>query len=76
MINFYRRFLPGVARTLQLLTTVLSGNPKVLKWLLIINSAFTTAKAALIAAVPLAYPLPGAVLSMATNASNTHVGVV
>ena len=28
MANFYRRFLPGIARTLQLLTAALAGNPK------------------------------------------------
>jgi hypothetical protein len=30
MINFYHRFLPGIAGTHRLLTTVLSGNPTVL----------------------------------------------
>jgi hypothetical protein len=52
MINFYRRFLPGVARTLQPLTTAFAANPKVPNWLLAMDSAFTVAKAALIAAVP------------------------
>ncbi len=31
-MNFYRRFLPGVAGTLRPLTAALSGNPKVLPW--------------------------------------------
>ena len=56
MVNFYRRFLPGIARTLQLLTDA--------------------AKAALAAAVPLPHPAPNAVLSLATDASDTHVGGV
>ena len=30
MINFYRRFLPGIARTLRPLTDALSGNPRTL----------------------------------------------
>ena len=30
MINFYRRFLPGIARTLRPLTDALAGNPRVL----------------------------------------------
>ncbi len=40
------------------------------------ETAFTAAQAALIAAVPLALPLPGAVLALATDASDTHVGAV
>jgi hypothetical protein len=66
MINFYRRFLPGVAGTLCPLTAVLSGNPKTLPWTPDMDTAFAAATAALVAAVPLAYPLPGV----------THVGAV
>ncbi len=40
------------------------------------ETAFAAAKAALITAVPLAHPLPRAVLALATDASNTHVGAV
>jgi hypothetical protein len=38
--------------------------------------AFAAAKAALVLAVPLAHPLPGAVLVLATDASDTHVGTI
>ncbi len=38
--------------------------------------AFAAAKAALVAAVPLTHPLPGAALALATDASDTHVGAV
>jgi len=76
MVNFYGRFLPGVARTLQPLTAALAGNPKVLTWLPNMSAAFTAAKAALVAAVPLAHPRPDACLSLATDASDTHVGAV
>ena len=76
MVNFYRRFLPGVARTLQPLTAALAGNPKVLTWLPDMSAAFTATKAALVAAVPLAHPQPDACLSLATDASDTHVGAV
>jgi hypothetical protein len=31
-VNFYRWFLPGIARTLQLLTDALKGAPKTLEW--------------------------------------------
>jgi hypothetical protein len=36
-------------------------------------SSFADAKVALVAAVLLSHPLPGAVLSLATNAFNNHV---
>ncbi len=39
-------------------------------------TSFATVKAALITAIPWAHPLPGAVLSQATDASDTHVGAV
>jgi hypothetical protein len=39
-------------------------------------AGFRAAKAALAAAVPLAHPAPNAVLSLATDASDTHVGGV
>jgi cleavage and polyadenylation specificity factor subunit 1 len=74
MVNFYRRFLPGIARTLQPLTDVLKGAPKTLEWPP--AAAFGAAKAALAAAVPLAHPAPNAVLSVATDTSDTHIGGV
>jgi hypothetical protein len=76
MINFYRRFLPGAAGTLRLLTAALSGNPKTLPWTPDMENTFAATKAALVTAVPLAHPLPGAVLPLTTDASDTHVGAV
>ncbi len=76
MINFYCRFLPGVAGTLRSLTAHLSGNPKALPWTPDMETAFAATNAALVAAVPLAHPLPGEVLALATDASDTHVGAV
>jgi len=76
MVNVYRRFLPGIARTLQPLTDALKGAPKMLEWLPATAAAFGAAKAALAAAVPLVHPAPDAVLSLATDASDTHVGGV
>ena len=64
LINFYRRFLPAVARTLQPLTDLLKGSPKVLLWSPAADTAFVAAKAALVAAVPLRHPAPNAVLSL------------
>jgi hypothetical protein len=40
------------------------------------ETAFAAAKAALIAVVPLAHPLPEAILALATDTSDTHVGAV
>jgi len=76
MINFYRRFLPGIAGTLKPLTDALAGAPKHLELSHAQVTAIDAAKAALVAAVPLAHPLPGAVLSLATDASDSHVGGV
>jgi hypothetical protein len=68
MINFYRRFLPGATGTLRPLTAALSGNPKTLPWTPDMETAFAAAKKALVAAVSLAHPLPGAVLALAADA--------
>jgi cytoskeleton-associated protein 5 len=76
MVNFYRRFLPIVTSTLRPLNTPHSGNPKTLPWTPDMETAFAVAKAALVSTVPLAHPLLGAVLALATDASNTHVGAV
>ncbi len=76
IVNFYRRFLPGIARTLQLLTDALKGAPKTLEWLPAAAAAFGSAKAALAAPIPLAHPASNAMLSLATDASDKHVGGV
>ena len=76
MVNFYCRFLPAAARTLQPLTGALKGNPKVLEWSAAMQESFTAIKAALVDTVPLAHPLPHAELSLATDASDTHIGGV
>jgi hypothetical protein len=73
LINFYRRFLPGIAGTLQPLTDLLRGNPKSLVWTEVAAPAFSAAKAALAAATALVHPRPGAVISLATDASDTHI---
>ncbi len=62
----------GVAGTLRPVTAALSGNPKTLPWTPDTETAFAAAKEALVAAVPLAHPLPGAVLALAADTSDTH----
>jgi hypothetical protein len=76
MINFYRRFLPKIAATLRPLTDLLRGSPKVLEWSAAAAEAFQAAKSALVAAVPLSHPAPGATISLAVDASDSHVGGV
>jgi hypothetical protein len=76
LINFYRRFLPGIAGTLKPLTDLLRGNPKTLVWSGSAQSVFTAGKAALAACTKLVHPTPGAIVSLAVDASDTHVGGV
>ena len=76
MINFYRRFLPNIAKTLKPLTTALKGSPKLFVWSKSMNAAFSAAKQALIRATRLNHPNPSAELSLAVDASDTHVGAV
>ena len=63
MINFYRRFLPAAANILRPLTAEMQATTDAIK-------------AALVAAVPLSHPLPAAQLSLATDASDSHIGGV
>jgi len=76
MVNFYRQFLPSIAQVLQPLTDFLRGNPKVLAWSAEAAAAFIAAKAALVSVVPLSHPAPGAPISLAVDASDSHVGGV
>jgi hypothetical protein len=76
MINFYRRFLPGVAGTLQPLTDLLKGSPKSLAWSTPAAAAFEAAKIALANATSLSHPAPNATISLVTDASDSHVGGV
>jgi transposase InsO family protein len=74
LVNFYRRFLPGIAGILKPLTDALAGNPKSLEWSPSLERSFLAAKAALAAATPLVHPSPSASVSLAVDASATHAG--
>ena len=76
LVNFYRRFLAGAACFLKPLTDALAGSPKKLEWTSTMQQAFEKAKAAVAAAVKLVHPAPGATVSLAVDASATHVGGV
>jgi cleavage and polyadenylation specificity factor subunit 1 len=75
MLNFFRRFLPGIAHTLKPLTDLTSGKGAI-KWTSEMHAAFLSAKQALASATPLFHPDPSAKLSLATDASDSHVGAV
>ena len=76
MVNFYRRFLPGIAKILRPLTDALAGNPKSLHGSEIHQEAFEKAKSTLSSAIPLTHPSPSAEVSLVTDASASHVGAV
>ena len=73
LMNFYRRFIPRAAAILLPLTDALVGNPKDLCWTTEMAAAFQAAKLALIKSIKLVHPQPSAQLSLATDASNTHI---
>jgi hypothetical protein len=76
MVNFYHRFLPKCAQILKPLTDLLKGGAKTLERTASAQESFQTAKHLLAAAVPLQHPAPIAELSLATDASDTHIGGV
>jgi hypothetical protein len=75
LVNFYRRFLPGIACMLQPLTDALKGDARNLEWPPC-RHRLQAARGALEVLVPLAHPAPNAVLSLAMDASDIHVGGV
>ena len=77
LVNFYRRFLPSLACTIRPLTDALRGGEKtLLEWTDECEQAFVKAKNSLSEAVLLRHPVPSAPVSLAVDASATHVGAV
>jgi hypothetical protein len=58
------------------LTNLLKGGPRVLEWTAAAQDFFQKVKQLLAAAVPLQHPSPTAKLSLATDASDIHIGSV
>jgi hypothetical protein len=77
MVNFYKRFLPSIARTLRPLTDALHGSRKgadKLEWSATMDAAFAGAKQSLLTATHLAHPTVGTELSVVVEAPAAHVG--
>ena len=78
-INFFHRFLPGVAATLaplHALAASVSSQKAVLDWSDVSAAAFVDAKTALCDAVQLVHPDPSSSLALTTDASLVAVGGV
>jgi hypothetical protein len=69
---FLPSFYPKGGAILKPLTDSLIGSPKSLDWTPAMDSAFSAAKAALVAAVPLVHPNSNEEISLACDASATH----
>ena len=79
MINFYRRFIPGAAKILQLLNDLLQGAKKgnmPIIWSEESKASFSELKRALANAMMLAHPITGALISLAVDASDFAIGAV
>lgn len=76
LLNFYRRFLPGIARVLLPLTNSLASSNLKWSWTPAMEVAFQTARESLCAATTLGHPDPSAPVSLAVDASASHVGAV
>ena len=59
---------------LKPLTDILAGSPKHLEWTSKLQGAFEAVTAATAAAVKLVHPAPDATISLAVDASGTHIG--
>ncbi len=76
LVNFYRRFLPGIASTLRPLTDALQGKrlaSERLTWTPEMEAGFVKAKAALGRATWLGHPNPAARLALHVDASSSHI---
>jgi hypothetical protein len=79
LFNFYRKFIPAAARLVLPLTRALCGSPRgdhLLDWSAEMSAAFSAARKSLSSTATLEHPVPGAEISLVTDASSTHVGAV
>ena len=77
ILNFYHRFIPNCAQIVYPLTTLLAGQyAKDFTWTPAADKAFSEAKEALAHATMLGHPVPDAITSIMTDASNHAAGAV
>ncbi|KAK3773613.1 hypothetical protein RRG08_022322 [Elysia crispata] len=74
MINYYHRFLPGIAGILAPLHAQASGKGQNIEWSAECQDAFHRTKDALSGATLLHHPQPDAPKSLTVDASNTAIG--
>ena len=74
MMNFYHRFLPGIAKRLAPLTEALKGKSKKFTWTPDCQTTFQEAKSALASAVMLHHPDPQSETKLSVDASDTAMG--
>ena len=74
MMNFYDRFLPGIAKRLASLTEALKGKPKKFTWTPECQTTIQEAKSALAYAVMLHHPDPQSETKLSVDASDTAMG--
>ena len=76
LINFYHRFIPGCARILDPLNSLLTSITEHLSWYNTSTQAFIGIKEALAEATLLVHPKPNALTNLTTDASDSAVGAV
>ena len=79
MVNFYRRFIPGVANLMQPLNDLLKGPKKgntPVPWSEAAEKAFDDVKAGLANSTMLVHPVPGASINITVDASDYAIGAV
>jgi hypothetical protein len=79
LFNFYRKFILAAARLILPLTHTLRGGPRgdqPLDWSAEMIATFAVARQSLSSTAILEHPVPGADLSVVTDASSTHGGAV
>jgi len=76
MVNFYHRFIPSAATTLQPLFRALEGKKKTLVWTSEMDTAFNISKQAVADATMLIHPCANVPIALTVDASDVAVGAV
>ena len=76
LVNFFRRFIPAAASLLARLTDALKKTATKFEWTPEMAASFAAAKKALVSATVSQHPNSNAEISLAVDASSTHVGGV